>query len=158
MTQATQQLLHDLWQQQQGTQRGQAEAVAEHQRVVLLSTCNSNSSNGGEQDSRVGWTVASLQALASPHQQQQPQPGSLSLPADGSSSGSSSGFEVLEYVLGSWHQPDVVAHQLFAALRAADAVAPDLIIAQGVPPQGPALAVMNRLHKAASTHLQVQHV
>jgi hypothetical protein len=156
MTQATQQLLHNLWQQQQGTQMGQPEAVAARQRVVLLSTCNGSSSNGGEQDSRVGWTAASLQDLSNHLQQQpQPQPGSSLLPADGSSSGSS-GVEVLEYVLGSWQQPELVAHQLFAALRTADTVAPDLIIAQGLPPQGPALAVMNRLHKAASTHVQVQ--
>jgi hypothetical protein len=75
----------------------------------------------------------------------------------GSSSGSvdGCGLEVLEYVLGSWQQPEVVAQQVFAALRAADAVCPSLIIAQGLPPEGPALAIMNRLQKAASQHVQV---
>jgi hypothetical protein len=155
MTEATQQLLQNLWQQHQGMRVEQPEAAASRQRVVLLSTCNNGSSSSGEQDIKVGWTAASLQGLSGHlQQQQQLQPGQLLLPADGSSCG----VEVFEYVLGSWQQPDLVAQQLFAAMRAADAVAPDIIIAQGLPPHGPALAVMNRLHKAASTHVQVQQM
>ncbi|KAF6264333.1 hypothetical protein COO60DRAFT_1698379 [Scenedesmus sp. NREL 46B-D3] len=49
---------------------------------------------------------------------------------------STSGVEVLEYVLGSWQQPELVAQQLFAALRAADQAGADLILVQGLPPVG----------------------
>lgn len=159
VVQATEQLLQDLRQQQQ----------QQPQRVVLLSTC---SSHGSQACGAVGWTTASMQALQhqqqnghhgeqQPLMQQQQQGAKQHMPdctpsqATDVSSCSSGGLEVLEYVLGSWQRPEVVAQQVFAALRAADAVRPALIIAQGLPPEGAALAVMNRLHKAASKHVAV---
>lgn len=45
---------------------------------------------------------------------------------------------------------DQMARSLFAALRAADAVQPDLIVAQSVREEDEGLAIMNRLEKAAS--------
>jgi hypothetical protein len=148
---ATQQLLEDLWQAQQ--QQQQQQQLAQHaavQRVVLLSTCSS---------AKVGWTEASLQLLQQ-HLQEHAQPPGLPSDPQPAATGratavNSSRPDVLEYVLGSWQQPEVVAQQVFAALRAADAVGPALIIAQGLPPEGPALAIMNRLQKAASQHVQV---
>jgi hypothetical protein len=166
---ATQQLLKDLVEAQQqqqqkcNAQEPQSTCGPARQRIVLLSTCSSDSSS-----LHVGWTEASLQLI-------QLQPGcsdlqpqsngkavqntnsimTISSSSGGGGSVDRCGLEVLEYVLGSWQQPEVVAQQLFAALRAADAVGPALIVAQGLPPEGQALAIMNRLQKAASQHVQV---
>ncbi|WIA35233.1 hypothetical protein OEZ86_003695 [Tetradesmus obliquus] len=76
---------------------------------------------------------------------------------DGSSAikSSSSSVVVLEYVLGSWQQPELVAQQLFGALRAADDAGAGVILVQGLPPVGTGLAVMNRLQKAASRRVSV---
>jgi hypothetical protein len=88
------------------------------------------------------------------HQQQQ-EGLAAALKGPGSSSSRESSVQMLEYVLGSWQQPELVAQHMFAALRAADAVCPALIIAQGLPPEGRGLAIMNRLQKAAIQHVQV---
>jgi hypothetical protein len=72
-----------------------------------------------------------------------------------SAAAGSSKDEVLEYVLGSWQQPEIVAQQLFGALRAADQAGAGLILVQGLPPVGTGLAVMNRLLKAASRRVAV---
>eukprot|EP00775_Hariotina_reticulata_P004003 gene4003-4253_t len=55
----------------------------------------------------------------------------------------------------NWSCPEVVAQQLFAGLRAADAAGAALIIVQGLPPVDAGLAVMNRLHKAASKTINI---
>jgi hypothetical protein len=48
-----------------------------------------------------------------------------------------------------------IAHRLFAALREADELKPDLIVAHEIDEkcQGEALAIMNRLSKAASQRI-----
>jgi hypothetical protein len=65
------------------------------------------------------------------------------------------GVQVIEYTLGSWRSPAVVAQQLFAGLRAADAAGAAVIVVQGLPPADAGLAVMNRLHKAASRTISI---
>jgi L-threonylcarbamoyladenylate synthase len=157
VVEATQQLLRDIQQaQQQQQQQLPCSGSSEHhsasgrQVVVLLSTCSSSSSSGS--GVKPGWTPASLECI---HQQQQEGSAAALKGLCSSSSSPESSVQMLEYVLGSWQQPELVAQHMFAALRAADAVCPALIIAQGLPPQGPGLAIMNRLQKAASQHVQV---
>jgi hypothetical protein len=163
---ATQELLRSV-QQGQLQELAAARAGSAAQRVVLLSTCAAGKASSSMQEVAVGWTPESLALLQS--QQQQQQCGAeLVAPSDlgGSNAGSdgccdgtssvhSSKVEVLEYVLGSWQQPELVAQQLFGALRAADQAGAGLILVQGLPPVGTGLAVMNRLHKAASRCLAV---
>jgi hypothetical protein len=145
---------HKLLQQVAAEQQ----ADASRRCVVLLRTCDGS----GSSDVQVGWTAASLQHLPSQHPQQhgtdhhqqqhgtdhqqqqqvqQQQPGHAAA--------------VLEYVLGSWQQPETVAQQMFGALRAADALQPHAIVVQGLPSEGAGLAVMNRLLKAASRRVAV---
>uniref|UniRef100_A0A383VDS0 Threonylcarbamoyl-AMP synthase n=1 Tax=Tetradesmus obliquus TaxID=3088 RepID=A0A383VDS0_TETOB len=176
-----QQLVSDATQQLlQSVQQGQLQELAAArpgntaQRVVLLSTCASgkaSSSTCSKEHVAVGWTPESLALLQMQQQgQQQGQQCNaepVALPAchsksagsdgccDGSSAINSSSIVVLEYVLGSWQQPELVAQQLFGALRAADDAGASLILVQGLPPVGTGLAVMNRLQKAASRRVAV---
>jgi L-threonylcarbamoyladenylate synthase len=115
------------------------------QHIVLLSTCHPAGPGQDQQQQCPGWTVSSLHALQSASQQQlqQQQQEELATP------------RVLQYVLGSWQQPEVIAQHVFAALRAADATQPAAIVVQGLPPHGAGLAVMNRLLKAASQRVDV---
>ena len=78
-----------------------------------------------------------------PLQQQQQQRG------DSGQAASTGGLQVVEYVLGSWEQPAVVAQQLFVGLRAVDELGVEAIIVEGVWEVHEGLAVMNRLRKAA---------
>ena len=78
-----------------------------------------------------------------PPQQQQQQRG------DSGQATSTGGLQVVEYVLGSWEQPAVVAQQLFVGLRAVDEVGVEAILVEGVWEVHEGLAVMNRLRKAA---------
>jgi hypothetical protein len=156
VVEATQQLLRDIQQAQQQQQLPCSGSSEQHsasgrQVVVLLSTCSSSSSSSGS-GVRSGWTPASLECI---HQQQQEGSAAALKGLCSSSSSPESSVQMLEYVLGSWQQPELVAQHMFAALRAADAVCPALIIAQGLPPEGSGLAIMNRLQKAASQHVQV---
>jgi hypothetical protein len=169
---ATQELLQRV---QHGHLQELTAAGSVSQRVVLLSTCGagdaSNTSTGSLQGVAVGWTPESLALLKGHSQQQQQQCGSdgVATSAAGCCSGctdavrngssaadGSSKVEVLEYVLGSWQQPELVAQQLFGALRAADQADAGLILVQGLPPVGTGLAVMNRLQKAASRRVAVE--
>ena len=52
-------------------------------------------------------------------------------------------------VLGGRNEPHKAAAHLFAALRAFDAEGVDVILAEGFPPRGVGMALMNRLQKAA---------
>lgn len=63
--------------------------------------------------------------------------------------------ELLVYCLGSLDRPDVVASELFAALRAADEAGADAIVVEGVGEAQEGLAVMNRLRKAAAAVVTV---
>jgi L-threonylcarbamoyladenylate synthase len=55
--------------------------------------------------------------------------------------------------LGSRTSLETIAKSLFKLLREFDLENVDIIIAEGVPPQGLGLAVMNRLRKAAGYHI-----
>lgn len=125
------------------------------QRVVLLSTCRS-SKDGLHAEMPCGWTSSSLQQLQSEQVLQSAGGAADSASSIDTCSGhpvrstGSKGPVVFEYVLGSIQRPDEVAKELFAALRAVDRVGCDVIVVQGVLPTNAGLAVMNRLHKAAS--------
>lgn len=172
---ATQQLLQSV-QQGQLQELAAARSDSKVQRVVLLSTCaagKASSSTGSKEHVDVGWTPESLALLQMQQQKQQqgqqcnaepvalPAGHSKSAGSDGCGDGSSaiksssSSVVVLEYVLGSWQQPELVAQQLFGALRAADDAGAGVILVQGLPPVGTGLAVMNRLQKAASRRVSV---
>lgn len=58
--------------------------------------------------------------------------------------------EVVEYVLGDFDAPVVVARELFLALRLMDELGVSAIVAEGVREGDEGFAVMNRLRKAAS--------
>jgi L-threonylcarbamoyladenylate synthase len=62
---------------------------------------------------------------------------------------------VLEFVLGSFDQPELVGQQLFRALRELDALGVQAVVVEGVSEQHEGLAVMNRIRKAASTIIQL---
>jgi L-threonylcarbamoyladenylate synthase len=51
--------------------------------------------------------------------------------------------------VGSMQRPATIATALFATLRAFDRHKVDVVLAEGIPPKGIGLAVMNRLRKAA---------
>jgi L-threonylcarbamoyladenylate synthase len=59
-------------------------------------------------------------------------------------------YEIIEYVLGSFGQPQKVAQELFKGLRYLDEQEADCIIVEGVSEAYEGLAIMNRLRKAAS--------
>jgi len=56
-------------------------------------------------------------------------------------------------VLGGRQEPQKAAARLYAALRAFDAEGADVILAEGFPPRGVGMALMNRLQKAAGSHV-----
>lgn len=60
-----------------------------------------------------------------------------------------------EFPLSQTGDAEEIARNLFAGLRAADAMQPDLIVAQSVEEEDEGLAIMNRLEKAASIHRRV---
>jgi L-threonylcarbamoyladenylate synthase len=60
-----------------------------------------------------------------------------------------------EFPLSTNGNREEIARNLFAALRAADAMQPDMIVAQSVAEEDEGLAIMNRLSKAASA---IRHV
>jgi hypothetical protein len=70
--------------------------------------------------------------------------------AAGSSTGSLSGPVVMEYVLGSFDQPEQVGQQLFRGLRELDSLGAQAVVVEGVVEEREGLAVMNRIRKAAS--------
>jgi L-threonylcarbamoyladenylate synthase len=143
---------------------------------------SNSSSTCSLQDVFVGWTPESVALLEAHSQQQQQQQQQQQCGSDGIAASAAGGsgadtiyhlpftkvgdtdgsdaaagkVEVLEYVLGSWQQPELVAQQLFGALRAADQAGAGLILVQGLPPVGTGLAVMNRLQKAASRRMAVE--
>jgi L-threonylcarbamoyladenylate synthase len=57
--------------------------------------------------------------------------------------------------LGSIHEPDAVAARLYAALRAADNMGVDLLLARDLPAHGIGLAIRDRLRRAARTVVTV---
>lgn len=57
-------------------------------------------------------------------------------------------------VAGRRAEPATVAARLFAALRRFDELGVDVILAEGVEPQGVGLAVMNRLRRAAGNRVE----
>ncbi len=52
--------------------------------------------------------------------------------------------------IGSFENPETVAHELFAALRRMDAEGVEELYSEVLPPEGVGLAVMNRLSRAAA--------
>ena len=56
--------------------------------------------------------------------------------------------EVLTIDMGSKYNLDEIAKNIFTCLRKADAIAPDIIIIEGVEKRGIGVAIMNRLLKA----------
>jgi len=56
-------------------------------------------------------------------------------------------------LLGSRKNPLMIARNLFRVLREVDAHGVDVIIAEGIPPEGLGLAVMNRLRKASGYNI-----
>lgn len=149
----------------QETQRVLQDLQGISQRVVLLSTC---SGTAGTTAAQVGWTSDSLKQLQDTTATAEASPaGARSLSSAGAKSPAGyshgngcaavSSFELLEYVLGDWKNVETVAQQLFSALRAADGVGCDVLVVQGVVPKGAGMAVMNRLQKAASKQIVLEH-
>jgi len=85
------------------------------------------------------------------------QPGWVQRPAGGPGLPQAGGV-VVQYALGSMDEPAVVARELFAGLRWADAEGADAIVVEGVGEQHEGLAVMNRLRKAASSVVAVESI
>lgn len=60
-----------------------------------------------------------------------------------------------EFPLSATGVPEEIAKNLFAGLRAADLMQPDLIVTQSLVAEDEGLAIMNRLEKAASIHRHI---
>ncbi|KAI8345177.1 DHBP synthase RibB-like alpha/beta domain-containing protein [Mortierella sp. GBAus27b] len=76
---------------------------------------------------------------------------------NGSSSGDDSGSScVIEFPLGQGSRPDDVARELFRGLRHLDVMNVDCIFVEGISDQDEGLAVMDRVHKAASRTISLE--